>query len=185
MTKWVALLRGVNVGGITVKSAELGALFRELGFEGVKTVLASGNVLFETDEGGTTAKDAALKKRIEKGLGERFGYDAWIVLLEHDRLAGIVEAYPFDETDGMQPYVVFASDEAVLREITKEAGSLDPEGSGAGTDGGERTAPGTGVLYWEVTKGSSTDTPFAKYLAKARFKSTTTTRNLRTLRKLL
>lgn len=180
MTKWVALLRGVNVGGITVKSAELGALFRELGFAGVKTVLASGNVLFETDDGGTTAKDAALKKRIEKGLGERFGYDAWIVLLEHDTLAGIVEAYPFDETDGMQPYVVFASDEAVLREITKEAGSLEP-----GTDGGERTAPGSGVLYWEVAKGSSTDTSFAKYLAKARFKSTTTTRNLRTLRKLL
>ena len=50
MTTWVALLRGVNVNGVTVKSAELGALFRDLGFAEVKTVLASGNVRFEADE---------------------------------------------------------------------------------------------------------------------------------------
>ena len=48
MTSYIALLRGVNVGGITVKSAELGELFDGLGFEGVRTVLASGNVVFET-----------------------------------------------------------------------------------------------------------------------------------------
>ncbi len=182
MTKWVALLRGVNVGGITVKSAELGALFRELGFDGVKTVLASGNVLFESDEGGAATKDAALKARIEKGLGDRFGYDAWIVLLDHGALAGIVDGFPFEETERMQPYVVFTSDSNVLTEITEEGRAIAPD---AGAGGPERTSPGEGVLYWEVAKGSSTDTPFAKYLAKARFKSTTTTRNLRTLRKLL
>ena len=47
MTQFVALLRGVNVGGITVKSAELRALFDELGFTDVRTVLASGNVAFD------------------------------------------------------------------------------------------------------------------------------------------
>ena len=43
-TRHVALLRGVNVNGITIKSAELKALFVELGFGAVRTVLASGNV---------------------------------------------------------------------------------------------------------------------------------------------
>ena len=44
MVGYIALLRGVNVGGITVKSADLSAVFESLGFESVRTVLASGNV---------------------------------------------------------------------------------------------------------------------------------------------
>ncbi|MCH6229608.1 DUF1697 domain-containing protein [Microbacterium sp. CFH 31415] len=50
MTTWVALLRGVNVGGITIRSADLAEVFAELGFESVRTVLASGNVVFEAGE---------------------------------------------------------------------------------------------------------------------------------------
>ncbi|WIB26359.1 DUF1697 domain-containing protein [Curtobacterium sp. MCSS17_015] len=49
MTRWVALLRGVNVNGITIRSAELVELFRALGHTDVRTVLASGNVDFTTD----------------------------------------------------------------------------------------------------------------------------------------
>jgi len=180
MTRYAALLRGVNVNGITVKSAELGALFRELGFEGVKTVLASGNVLFETDAGGTATAHATLKSRIEKALGERFGYDAWIVLVEHDALAGIVEGYPYPEVDERQPYVVFCSESSVRDEVLSFAAGLDPDAPLT-----ERAGAGPSVVYWEVPKGSSTDTALAKHLARAHFKATTTTRNLRTLRKLL
>ena len=63
MTVWIALLRGVNVGGVTIRSADLADLFRSLGFEGVRTVLASGNVRFET--GGGSSARAKLKSRIE------------------------------------------------------------------------------------------------------------------------
>ena len=49
MTRWVALLRGVNVGGITIRNADLSALFAELGYAEVRTVLASGNVSFDAD----------------------------------------------------------------------------------------------------------------------------------------
>ncbi|MDO9396480.1 MAG: DUF1697 domain-containing protein, partial [Herbiconiux sp.] len=136
----------------------------------------SGNVLFETASDDET--HAALKARIEKALGERFGYDAWIVLVEHADLEGIVAGFPYPEVDGMQPYVLFASDAAALAEVSARAAELDPAD-------GERAEPGPGVLYWEVARGSSTDTPFAKFLARARFKAVTTTRNLRTLRKLL
>ena len=87
MNRWVALLRGVNVNGITVRSADLAQLFRDLGFGAVRTVLASGNVRFETADGD--AARAELKTRIEAGLSERFGYEAWIVLIPHDDLAGI------------------------------------------------------------------------------------------------
>lgn len=189
MTRFVALLRGVNVNGITVKSAELAELFRSLGFDGVRTVLASGNVVFET----TDARDpATLKAAIEAALGDRFGYDAWIVLLPHDRLAAAVAAYPFAEDDATHPYVVFASSPDVLADITAFTSTLAPMSAATSPldatspDGGvERAEAGDGVLYWQCPRGSSTDTPLAKHLARAAYRATTTTRNLRTLRKLL
>jgi uncharacterized protein (DUF1697 family) len=195
MARWVALLRGVNVNGITIRSADLAELFRTLGFTDVRTVLASGNVVFSAeaeaeaeaeaaaaaapvtdDAAAPDAHDAraALRSRIESGLRERFGYDAWIVLVAHDDLAGIVDGYPFPEDADTHAYVVFTSDDAARAELLAVP-----------TNDVERIAPGAGVVYWACPKGSSTDTPFAKTAGKARFKATTTTRNLNTLRKTL
>jgi len=179
MTAYVALLRGVNVGGITIRSAELAELFRSLGFGGVRTVLASGNVLFSTDPESGETDAAALKTRIESALRERFGYDAWIILLTEEELAAVVAAFPFDaEREGWHPYVLFASDAAHLAELVALAPTLDPSE--------EIVAAGDGVLYWQLNIAvGSTNTRLAKLTAKARFKPTTTTRNLRTLKKLL
>jgi uncharacterized protein (DUF1697 family) len=170
----VALLRGVNVNGITIRSAELKALFVALGFDAVRTVLASGNVLFDTCD-----RDAdALRLRIERGLRERFGYDAWIVLLRQDTMADMAAAYPFERIDDERhPYIVFGSDPAMLDDVMAKAGLVDPAT--------ERLQRGKGVLYWQAPRGESTDTPVAKLLAKTRYKSSTTTRNLRTIEKLL
>ena len=55
MTRYIALLRGVNVGGVTVKSADLAEVFRDLGFTEVRTVLASGNVVFDAARVGHAA----------------------------------------------------------------------------------------------------------------------------------
>ncbi|MFF2495194.1 DUF1697 domain-containing protein [Agromyces sp. NPDC058064] len=178
MTEWIALLRGVNVGGITVRSAELGALFRELGFDGVRTVLASGNVVFASDD--RTADAPALKARIERELSERFGYEAWIVLVTRRELERAVAAFPFDADDGSrQPWVIFGSSSEALDELVAAAGEL---GLDASVDPVVR---GEGVVYWNPVKGTTVDTPFAKLLAKARYKPTTTNRNLRTLHKVL
>ncbi|MGR0219283.1 DUF1697 domain-containing protein [Agromyces sp. ZXT2-6] len=174
MTHWIALLRGVNVGGVTIRSAELRETFAQLGFTGVRTVLASGNVAFETDR----ADAARLKRDIERALSERFGYEAWIVLVAAEQLRAIVEAFPFDATDASrQPYVVFASEPTVVDALLDAAREHDPD-----ADPLER---GDGVVYWSPAKGTSVDTPFAKVLSKPAFKPTTTNRNLRTLEKLL
>jgi len=172
VTRFVALLRGVNVGNIKVRSADLAAMARDLGLGDVRTVLASGNLVFTADE-----SPASLKRRIEQGLRDTFGYDAWIVLTTADHVAAVIDAYPFDpERDGYQSYVVFGSDQAVLDEIEAAASGL-PEAD-------EKVAPGDGVVYWECPRGSTTDTPFAKVIGKAKYRATTTNRNLRTLRKL-
>jgi uncharacterized protein (DUF1697 family) len=66
----VAFLRAINVGGHTVKMADLRRSFEALGFGGVATHIASGNVIFETDAGDP----AALEDRIEKALQTDLGY---------------------------------------------------------------------------------------------------------------
>ncbi|TCK66179.1 DUF1697 domain-containing protein [Curtobacterium sp. PhB136] len=171
MARWIALLRGVNVNGITIRSAELRALFEQRGYSDVRTVLASGNVVFDSD-----ATSATLKADVEQALRDRFGYDAWIVLVPHDRLAAIVDGFPFDSAPDRHDYVLFGSDEAALDDLLADL-ELDPAV--------EQVARGDGVVSWSCPKGSSTDTVFAKRAGAARFKRTTTTRNVNTLRKLL
>ncbi|MBB6099094.1 uncharacterized protein (DUF1697 family) [Deinobacterium chartae] len=174
MKSYVAFLRGINVGGINIKMADLKKAFEDLGLQRVKTVLASGNVLFESDGDDP----AALKKRLEAKLSERFDYEAWVVLEELGRVRDIVDAYPFvADRDGWHAYVLLASSAASLEELARVRDELDP--------GVERVAPGDGVLYWEVVRSRSTESAFGKLSSKARYKSTTTVRNLKTLRKLL
>jgi uncharacterized protein (DUF1697 family) len=175
MTAYIALLRGVNVGGITIRSAELRELFVGLGFDEVRTVLASGNVAFATPDDGDPS---ALKRRIEQALRDRFGYDAWIVLVTRAELEAIVAAFPFDAgREGWHPYVLFGSDQEHLDELARDIGDLD------GAD--DLVERGDGVLYWHNRRTSGVDSGFAKRTAKARYKPTTTNRNLRTLLKLL
>jgi len=173
MTTWVALLRGVNVNGITVRSADLAQLFRELGLTAVRTVLASGNVRFESD-----AAPAALKLRIEQALRERFGYDAWIVLITLEELAEAIAGFPFDAGDAArQPYVVFTSDPAIITELADQGRALSAHA--------DPIAAGAAVLYWNPLRGTTVDTAFGKLLAKAKYRRSTTTRNLRTLVKIV
>ncbi|MBK0296461.1 DUF1697 domain-containing protein, partial [Bacillus sp. S34] len=87
-------------------------LFRERGYQDVRTVLASGNVVFTSD--GTAD---ALKTDVEQALRDRFGYDAWIVLVQHDDLAAIVEGFPFDSAEDRHDYVLFASYDAALDDL--------------------------------------------------------------------
>jgi uncharacterized protein (DUF1697 family) len=177
VTAWVALLRGVNVGGVTIRSADLAALLRdELGLESVRTVLASGNATFEAD--AAPPQRATLKTLIEQALRDRFGYDAWIVLVTHAEVERAIAEFPFDAAASeRQPWVVFGSDDAVLDELATAAASLDVAA--------DPVARGRGVIYWNPAKGTSTDTPFAKLLARTAYRSTTTTRNLRTLQKIV
>lgn len=176
MTRYVALLRGVNVGGVNIKMADLAAAFRELGYADVKTVLASGNVAFEAD-----AAANELKPQIEAALRERFGYEAWVHVLTVGEIARIVEAFPFDaEREGWHPYVIFLMGELLTNAEPRET-LLDLELDPAL----ESVADGDGVLYWTVERGHTLDSVVGKASGKTRFKALTTTRNLRTLIKLL
>ena len=172
MTKYAAFLRGVNVGGVNLKMAEVATALTDAGFANVRTILASGNVLLESSAGV-----AAVRKKAEATLRERFGYDAWVLAYDLDTVRAIVEGYPFErEVDGYQSYVTFVADAAVLDELAQLR-------LGAGAD--EKIRRGEGVIYWQVPKGATLDSTIGKTMGKPRYKSSTTTRNLRTLAKVL
>lgn len=91
MTRYAAFLRGVNLGKRTTRSADLKAAFEAMGYEGVRTLIASGNVLFEADK----EDDAALAATIEKGLHHKFGFEVGVVLRSIDDLKAMVASEPF------------------------------------------------------------------------------------------
>jgi uncharacterized protein (DUF1697 family) len=170
MTKFAAFLRGVNVGGVNLKMAEVADALTDAGFTNVRTVLASGNVLLESSSGV-----AAVRKKAEAALRERFGYDAWVLVYDIDTVRAVVDAYPFErEVEGYQSYVTFVADKAMLDELATLSGGPD-----------EKIGRGDGVVYWQVPKGSTLDSTIGKTMGKPRYKSSTTTRNLRTLDKVL
>ena len=176
MTRWVALLRGVNVGGITIRNVDLAEVFTGLGLTGVRTVLASGNVSFETDAAASARP--TLKATIERALRDRFGYDAWVVLVTESELEGAADGFPFDHGDAArQPWMIFCVDDETVRELVEAAEAMDAE-----TD---PVAAGPGVVYWNPVKGTTVDTPFGKLLGKTAYRPRTTNRNLRTVRKIL
>lgn len=171
MSSYAVFLRGVNVGGITIRMAELTAALDAAGFGSVKSLLASGNVVLTSDKSAKAVKDL-----VENSLRSNFGYDAWVVVLTAQRVAELVEACPYPSDDATtHTYITLSSDPAPLKELL-EAGAEQP--------GTELTSLGSDALAWLAPKGGTLDSPFSKLTAKARYKSTTTTRNLRTLIKV-
>jgi uncharacterized protein (DUF1697 family) len=91
MERYVAFLRGMNLGRRRIKNDELRAEFEALGFEGVATFRASGNVIFAAERQG----EAALRKTIEAGLGEALGYEVPVFLRSCAEVAAIAARAPF------------------------------------------------------------------------------------------
>jgi uncharacterized protein (DUF1697 family) len=90
MDRYVAFLRGMNIGGRRLKNAVLRKHFEALGCEEVGTFRASGNVIFTGDE---TA--SRLVSQLEAGLAARLGYDVPIFLRSTKEVATISAREPF------------------------------------------------------------------------------------------
>src|SRR5215472_14221343 len=107
MTKYIAFLRGINVGGQKiVKMQDLGAIFVGCGFKNVKTHIQSGNVVFEA----SIKNSSTLRKKIESNLQESLGYDVPVLLRTISELAVLVKSDPFDKIkvkDDAGKYVTF------------------------------------------------------------------------------
>lgn len=105
MAKYVAFLRGMNLGGRRLGNDELCAAFEAIGMTEVSAFLASGNVVFE---GSGSA--AALKKRLEKGLEAELGYPVPTFLRSAKAVRTLAESEPFADRgadNGGKPQIAF------------------------------------------------------------------------------
>lgn len=92
MTTYIALLRGINVGGNKIiKMLDLKAMFQALGFANVRTYIQSGNVVFESDEGSVSL----LSGVIERQIHEVFGFEVSVIIRTLAEMENVIANDPF------------------------------------------------------------------------------------------
>ena len=107
LTRYIALLRAINVGGHTVKMDHLRSLFQEITLQNVETFIASGNVIFEAPAGD----ERALEEKIEAHLHASLGYKVATFIRTSGEITEIASYQPFPleetEANGAVVYIAF------------------------------------------------------------------------------
>ncbi len=171
--RFVVLLRGVNVGrGNRLPMADFRALLESLGYAGVKTLLASGNAVFESRGRSTPAAHAA---RISQALSERLGLDVLVIVKSAPAWEAIAAGNPFvaPAVDESRLFVVIVPDPSVLA-------SLEPVGKLVAKDEGWHVGAEAAYLHCPggVLQSKAGDALLGRHGRAA------TTRNAATVRKL-
>lgn len=173
-TRYVALLRGINVGGRNkVAMADLRAAFEGAGHQAVSTYIQSGNVLFESD-----APAAALEGDIEALLERRFGVPLVVVVRSHRQLRAVVDKAPaeFGDDPGR-----FHSDVVFLKAPLTAKAAMEVVQV---RDGVDEAWPGTGVLYFARLSERRVESRMSRMIGSPEYRLMTI-RNWNTTTKLL
>jgi uncharacterized protein (DUF1697 family) len=174
MKTFIALLRGINVGGKTmVPMPELRSLFASMGLEDVSTYIQSGNVVFSSPTGDAQALPVAIEERIE----EAFGLSTTVLLRTAAELAEIADGNPFldREAELSKLHVVFLSEAPEADAV----GELDPARSPP-----DQFAVRGREIYLHLPKGAGRSKLTIDYFEK-RLGVRATARNWKTVNKLL
>ena len=174
VTRYVALLRGINVGGNNlIRMPALRTSFEALGFDDVATYIQSGNVLFSANG---SAK--SLVQKIERALTDTFDYQASIVLRSRRQMQDIVRGAP--EGFGAEPDR-YRHDVIFLREPREVASMLEAVPLKEGVD---EVFGGPGVLYFRRLTSRATESRLSKFASTPAYRKVTV-RNWNTTTKLL
>jgi uncharacterized protein (DUF1697 family) len=173
--QYLALLRGINVGGNNIiKMTDLKACFENIGFSDVVTYIQSGNVLFKSTE-----KDKIkLTNKIEKILSERFNYKPRIVVVTHKELKKVVEGAPRgfgSEVDKYRYDVIFLKEPLTSKEAMKNVSMKE---------GVDNAYIGKYVLYFSRLISKAAQSYLTKIIALPMYQNMTI-RNWSTTTKLL
>ena len=107
MIQYAAFLRGINVGGnVLIKMEDLRKTLESIKLKNVKTILASGNVVFEATE----TNPETLTKTIEQKLAKTFGRHIGVILRTMDEIIALIDANPFkiiNVTNDTRLYITF------------------------------------------------------------------------------
>jgi len=175
MATYVALLRGINVGGKNViRMADLKACFDRNGFDDVTTYIQSGNVLF----GSRGSSATELAARIEGMLSTAFAYDASVVVRSRAQMRTIVARAP--EGFGVDP-TAYRSDVIFLKPPLTANTAIRRVSTREGVD---RAWAGPGVLYFERLAARAAQSRLTTIVSSPIYRSMTI-RNWKTTSELL
>lgn len=165
MTKYLILLRGINVGGRNkVPMAPLRELLEELGYADVSTYIASGNVILSSSRA-----PAGIKRHIESALPGRFRLDSELIavrVLTHADLQAVVDRKPLgfgEQPDTYHSDAIFliGIDAAAAMEVFDPHPQVD------------RVWPGDGVIYSQRLSAQRTKSRLNKAITTPLYKSMT------------
>jgi len=170
---FVALLRGVNVGGKNmIRMSSLKGSFERTGFGDVSTYVNSGNILFTAKEGDPRK----LERKIEAMLSGEYRLECKVVVRSYREMAALVESLPADWSgDGGWKHNVIFLRHAIDSE--KVLDGLKPR------SGIERVLYRPGALLWSARAGDLTQSAWVKLPGQKVYQDMTV-RNLNTTRKL-
>ncbi|MBI2078916.1 MAG: DUF1697 domain-containing protein [Euryarchaeota archaeon] len=157
--RYVALLRGINVGGNhLIKMSDLKRAFESAGFSDVETVIASGNVLFSAPKGSHEA-------RIETALSKAFAYDARVLVRSEAQLRQTVRRAPQGwPRNGHRCYVVFVKTPLTPARLLRVA----PPRPGV-----DAASSSPGAVYYETRMDARTRSGLQKLLVTPEYKLAT------------
>jgi uncharacterized protein (DUF1697 family) len=172
--RYVALVRGINVGGKNpVSMAALRSTLEDAGYERVRTYIASGNVLFETDRPA-----AGLEAHVEKTIERHFKVPVIVVVRSEQQLRNVVSKAP--SGFGSEPKK-HHSDAVFLKAplTSKQAMAVVEQREGV-----DRAWPGTGVVYFQRLSAKRTASRMGRMIGTPEYKQMTI-RSWSTVRKLV
>jgi uncharacterized protein (DUF1697 family) len=173
--RYLALLRGINVGGRNrVPMADLRACFEGAGLVNVTTYIQSGNVVFESVEPGRTG----LTDRLEHALAKEFGFAITVVLRSHQQLQNTVARAPrgFGEDPAKYRYDVIFLKPTLTPAAAMKVVSL--------REGVDEAAAGPGALYFWRLASKAAQSRMSRIVGTPEYQSMTI-RNWNTTTKLL
>lgn len=171
---YVALLRGINVGGNSkVEMKKLKTVFEELGLENVRTYINSGNVIFQ--DGKHTPHQ--LVAMIEKGILKEFALDIKVMVRDRNNLLTVEKALPktWLNNDQMKCDVMFLWEDVDTPEVLSQL--ITKEGK-------DDVKYVPGAILWRVDRKDVTTSGMLKLVGTPLYKKMTI-RNCNTLRKLV
>ncbi|MCL2090674.1 MAG: DUF1697 domain-containing protein [Micrococcales bacterium] len=171
MTRYCAFLRGVNVNGRKMLMKDVKGVAERAGLRDVVTVLATGNVVFSSDE---TAQAVAVQ--LADALREHYGEPVFLFVKDAAQVDAMVGAVPFEDDPDRHVYA-FVCDAGFEDTLLARFQTVTPVV-------GETASVNQGCFFWQVPKGSTLDAGFSKTLGDPRMRAQLTSRNISTMRKV-
>jgi uncharacterized protein (DUF1697 family) len=155
-----------------MKMAEVLEVFKKAEMKNVSSVLATGNILFESEDNSEN-----LKKTLEKSLSDYFKYEAFLFIKTEEDVKQILENLPFEKTENLHIYsfICNSGDEILLLEEFLKLSHQE----------NEKTKIVNQNFYWQIPKGNTLDSEFGKILGEKSFKDIFTSRNINTIEKIV